>query len=364
MVLTHNKRRLEAILDISMTSAFKKYPDFFKVFLPEQHSERMLIPNAFVKLTQLQGRVPEDVILRNGGGRVWSVKTRSIGEKLYFDEGWKVFQEENCLGKADFIVFKYDGTNEFNIIILELSTQCEKTVIKMEEEGNVEDEAAAAAAKQVEKETEITEEEEREQVDDCDVEDEEDSSEDEDYDDDDDDSDEYIALEEDIEGEYSAGNMNPSFLRAYKREISSSSTLKIGDPLHDIEFDPEVYIQPENPYFEAKLYKNRRNELHIPGNVISDFSLTFPEKITLICCQHCQRRDIQRNELQEYHLKHNHIRKKYLEVTGQVCRWQDGRICIKGWLSFCRRNKMKENDACLCEIISGEDQIVRLFRVH
>lgn len=34
------------------------------------------------------------------------------------------------------------------------------------------------------------------------------------------------------------------------------------DPhLEDYEFDPQMYIQHENPYFEAKLYKNRPNEL-------------------------------------------------------------------------------------------------------
>ncbi|XP_020217081.1 B3 domain-containing protein REM20 [Cajanus cajan] len=352
-----------------MTTGAKKHPDFFKVFLPEQSSERLLIPNSFVRLINMQGRIPEDVILRNCGGRVWHVKTGRIGEKLYFDDGWKVFQEENCLGKADFLVFEYDGSNEFKVLILEISTQCEKTVVKMEEEENVEEEAEAQEVDEME----VREEEEHEQVEEGKIEDEEDS-EDEDYDSDDEDdsaydngSDEDSGMEEEIEEEHSAGSIGRSYLRACKRETESSSTPRVEGPLEVYEFDPEMYIQPENPYFEAKLYKSRRNELHIPGNVIKDFSLTFHEKVTLFCCGCCQRRDFQEIELREYHLslaQHAPIRKRYLEVSGEVCRWLDGRVCVKGWLSFCRRNKMTKYDTCLCEIISGEDQIVRMFRVH
>ena len=74
-----------------------------------------LIPNAFVRLPQLQGRIPEDVILRNASGRVWHVKTRYVGEKLYFDDGWRAFHQENCLGQADFLVFKLERRKQFKV---------------------------------------------------------------------------------------------------------------------------------------------------------------------------------------------------------------------------------------------------------
>ncbi|ESW03898.1 hypothetical protein PHAVU_011G050500 [Phaseolus vulgaris] len=356
-------------------SGAEKYPDFFKVFLQEQHYERMLIPNAFVKLQGLQGRIPEDVLLRNRSERVWHVKTRFFGDKLYFDDGWKIFHEENCLGNADFLVFRYDGVNEFRVTILEISTQCEKTLVKIEEEeeGNEEERAAA----QVE-ETVITQEE---QAEDCDIEDEEDSQ-DQDYDDDnddsdfddhdhDDDDDENTEMEEESEEENSVGPVgyaSQHYRKPYRRDTASSSYPQTEeDTFKDDEFDPEMCIQPENNFFEAKLYRSRPNELHIPGIAIQDFSLSFPEKITLKCCQHCQRKDIQRNQLQDYHLnlaQQAPIRKRYLEVTGKVCRWQDDRICIKGWANFSRRNKIKNNDVCICEVISGEDQVVRTFLVH
>lgn len=331
-----------------MTTGTERYPDFFKVFLPERHSERMLIPNAFVRLPQSQGRIPEDVILRNISGRVWQVKTRYIGEKLYFDDGWNAFHEENCLGHADFLVFKHDRSNEFKVLILESSTQCQKPVVKMEEE-NEQEQAAAQHAE------------------DCDIEEEEDSSsKDENYDDDSDDSD--FDDDEESKEEFGAGFKSQSHhRRACKRETASSSNPDAEDPLPEYVFDPEMCIQRENHFFKAKLYRTRPNELHIPGNSIQEFSLTFPENyVTLICCQPCQRKDIPMNELGDYHhnlTQQTHIRKKYQEVTGRVCRWQD-RICIKGWASFSKRNKIERNDTCFCEVISGEDQVVRTLEVH
>ncbi|XP_068492233.1 B3 domain-containing protein At5g60130-like isoform X2 [Phaseolus vulgaris] len=250
-------------------SGAEKYPDFFKVFLQEQHYERMLIPNAFVKLQGLQGRIPEDVLLRNRSERVWHVKTRFFGDKLYFDDGWKIFHEENCLGNADFLVFRYDGVNEFRVTILEISTQCEKTLVKIEEEeeGNEEERAAA----QVE-ETVITQEE---QAEDCDIEDEEDSQ-DQDYDDDnddsdfddhdhDDDDDENTEMEEESEEENSVGPVgyaSQHYRKPYRRDTASSSYPQTEeDTFKDDEFDPEMCIQPENNFFEAKLYRSRPNEL-------------------------------------------------------------------------------------------------------
>ncbi|KAG4973892.1 hypothetical protein JHK87_030713 [Glycine soja] len=301
-----------------MTTGTERYPDFFKVFLPERHSERMLIPNAFVRLPQSQGRIPEDVILRNISGRVWQVKTRYIGEKLYFDDGWNAFHEENCLGHADFLVFKHDRSNEFKVLILESSTQCQKPVVKMEEE-NEQEQAAAQHAE------------------DCDIEEEEDSSsKDENYDDDSDDSD--FDDDEESKEEFGAGFKSQSHhRRACKRETASSSNPDAEDPLPEYVFDPEMCIQRENHFFKAKLYRTRPNELDIPMNELGDYHHNLTQQ--------------------------THIRKKYQEVTGRVCRWQD-RICIKGWASFSKRNKIERNDTCFCEVISGEDQVVRTLEVH
>lgn len=180
-----------------------------------------LIPNAFVKLERLQGRIPEDVLLRNSSERVWHVKTRFFGDRLYFDEGWKIFREENCLRNVDFLIFRYDGVNEFRVKILEKSTQCEKTLVKMEEEEGNEEEKAAP---QEVEETVITQEE---QAEDRDTEDEEDSQ-DQDYDDDDNDDsdfDENTEMEEQSEEEIFVGPVgytSQSYRKTYRSKFSAS----------------------------------------------------------------------------------------------------------------------------------------------
>ncbi|CAJ1971064.1 unnamed protein product [Sphenostylis stenocarpa] len=315
------------VLDNTMATTAKKY--FFKVFFPEKHTEKIVIPSSFVKSTRLgRRRIPEDVILRNVSGRVWCVKTRLIGHKIYFQEGWKVFQEENCIGKEDFLLFKHDGTNVFKVVILEQSSRCERNEV---EENEVID---------------ITEEEEREQTED----------EDECFDDENS-YDNCTQMEEESEKEHMRSQSNRS------RASNTTSSTPKGPHLEDYEFDPQMYIQPENPYFEAKLYKNRPNELHVPANVFKDLSLTFPQEITLSRCLCFQSEDIQSNELRQNHFGLSQQTPMYSEVT-KVSEWQDGRVCLKGWANFCTKNKIKENDACICEIVSGEDRIVRKFWVH
>jgi len=51
-------------------------------------------------------------------------------------------------------------------------------------------------------------------------------------------------------------------------DLSGSGKIE-GPHLEGYEFDPQKYIQPENPYFEAKLYKNRPNELVRILNAVS-----------------------------------------------------------------------------------------------
>lgn len=147
-----------------------------------------LIPDAFVKCTRLQGwRIPADVILTNVGTRVWNVKTRLVRNKIYFEEGRKVFQEENFLGKEDYLVFKYDGANIFKVVILEQSSRCEKT--EVEEEDEVID---------------ITDDEEHEEA--------------EDDEDEGDDDDQYREMEEEHSAEYMRSQSHPR--RASKSKLT------------------------------------------------------------------------------------------------------------------------------------------------
>ncbi|KAJ1382969.1 DNA-binding barrel domain superfamily [Sesbania bispinosa] len=216
-----------------MTNAAEKNLDFFKVFLPERHSEGMFIPK--VKLKLFEEKVIKVVILRNRSGRIWHVKVRPIN-------------------------------------------------------GNV----------------------------------------------------------------------------------GSCSFTKVDPQLEeDYETDEEIYVQPNNPYFVAKLVKSRPNELHIPKNIIKDFSLSFPKRIAVLCCK-CKNlkphssQNIQRNEVEAYHLNlpapQTPIPKKYRR--GQVSTWKDGRVCINGWADFCEKYKIEETDVCICEIVMRQHNMVEMLRVH
>ncbi|XP_057446997.1 B3 domain-containing protein At4g34400-like [Lotus japonicus] len=104
----------------------------------------MRLPNAFAKMACQQGWEPRDVILKNSSGKVWEVKTLAVCSQLYFDDGWKQFREDNCLGAMDFVFFTHVEDNVFNFKICELSTRCEKMKVEDSEEqekekGDVDD---------------------------------------------------------------------------------------------------------------------------------------------------------------------------------------------------------------------------------
>ncbi|KAL9277104.1 hypothetical protein ACSQ67_025346 [Phaseolus vulgaris] len=281
--------------------------------------------------------------------------------------------------KQDFLVFRYDGVNEFRVTIFEISTHCEKTLINIEEEEGNEEEKAAA---QVE-ETVIRQ---KEQAEDCDIEDEEDSQ-DQHYDDDnndsdfDDEEDENTEMEEESEGENSVGpvgytsqNIIPNLAEGTLHQVPTPRLKTLSKTMNLIlkcAFSQKIIIlkqnskelDPTNCIFQVSPFKTFPLVFlkRLPLNVANTASVRYSSVHSL------SPQDIQRNQLQDYHLNLAQlvpIRKKYLEVTGKVCRWNNDRICIGGWANFSRRNKIKNNDVCICEVILGEDQVVRTFLVH
>lgn len=118
-------------------------------------------------------RVLKYFILRDHRGTDWHVKARSIGRKLYFDDGWKLFREENSLEDNDFLVFRHIENNVFKFKILELSSMCQKMKVMDEEENTntIEDEEEADGDDDY---TMVEEEEDSDDNDDVDEEEDED----------------------------------------------------------------------------------------------------------------------------------------------------------------------------------------------
>ncbi|CAK8570554.1 unnamed protein product [Lathyrus sativus] len=309
-----------------MSNTMNEYPNFFKVFLPEKHSDRMLIPVAFVKLMISKQNVLRDYIFRDQRGRDWKVKARPIDGKLYFDDGWKRFKDENSLEQNDFIVFTHIENNVFKIKILELSSRCEKIKLMDGEENN--DDM---------REVGVGHDDDDNVVDDDD---------DDDYDYDDEGDDEVSR------NEYQHCRICKSW------GIGSSSTVR---KLDVDEIDAEMYIQPGNPYFFPKYYHYRPNELHIPKKVVKDFCLCFTKHVNLVCCN-CK--DIESNEIASYHETLPTMTTKHRKKRGEIRIWKNGRVFALGWANFCAKYKIKESDSCLCEIVLHEEKEIKMIRVH
>nr|XP_027189373.1 B3 domain-containing protein REM20-like [Cicer arietinum] len=355
-----------------MTNVTKEYPDFFKVFLLEKHYERMQIPDAFVNLMCLKTRLMKDVTLRDHRGREWHVKTRSVGAKLYFADGWKRFREQNCLEESDFIVFTHVENNVFKFKILELASMCEKIKV-MEVDNNVMEEEDDGDANG------------------------DDDDDDDDYDDDNDDDDDDVMMiehddDDDPEEEIEAvkGNIRnqPQHLRTCKaRDIESSSKHSKHE---DDEFDAEIYVQEGNPYFVVKQSHNRPNEI---VTYYIHYSLFFHFFIIYMHCflfnmgalldnlfQKTQLRTfafalqnishlyvaigVQKRDIEAYHFVLPQISTEHIKKRGEIRRWKDGRVLVQGWEGFCRKSKIKENDRCICELVLREDKTIEMLRVH
>ena len=81
---------------------------------------------------------------------------------------------------------------------------------------------------------------------------------------------------------------------------------------------------------------------YVPVDVIQDYDLTLEDKEEITFLDPYKRKSI-----------------------GKVVKWKDGRTCIKGWRSFCNRNKVdQQRDACICEFLLEKGQNPKFIQVH
>ncbi|MED6213453.1 hypothetical protein PIB30_093485 [Stylosanthes scabra] len=286
-----------------MNTTPAKQFSFFKVFLPQFSSERLLLPEKYVALTRMKERVPKEFTLRDGRGGEWRVKTSCIDEKVYFDDGWKKFASDNALQAAVFfLVFYPENSNTFMFKIFEESSMCEKTQIEEEEE---EEEAAA-------KEEDDDDKEENEEM--------------------------Y---------HHRAGKAS---VKSKRGNDAGSCVTKKGDKIDIKEYEDIIamYVDRQhNPYFVTKNSRTRSNELQVPSQLIKDYSIIFPETIKL-CCKYIKVISPGKTTIE---------RSPWPHVIGIRNEWRDGRICIKEWGRFCRTNDVNTNDATfICELKMEEDR--------
>ncbi|KAK7257899.1 hypothetical protein RIF29_32212 [Crotalaria pallida] len=295
----------------------------------EAASTSQPIPIDFVKLIRLEEMAPKEFILRNYSGRKgWFVESR-VGNEICFGDGWEQFVEENCLEEDDFIICKYDGQKEMKLKILKLYGW-EKIGAEDEGMNAIENDYILDIKEEEEEEGSIEEEWVMEHQDD--------------------DSD------DESEEEHLGRGSHQRFGKALvgKRGTAGTSATK------NCPIDEEKYVHPDNPYFTATLLKKRANELRVPKQLIDDFSLNLPQRITFHCLWHAEK-----NEVPEHHLtspKESHVRKISRMATGEKQKWRDGRVMYRGFARFCRINNIDvEKDKCICEFVLGEDQQIQIY---
>ncbi|KAK7321719.1 hypothetical protein VNO77_32607 [Canavalia gladiata] len=96
----------------------------FAQFLRTGYDQHLAIPKAFSD--NLKKKLPENVSLKGPNGIVWSVGLITRNDTLYFTHGWQQFVKDQFLKENDFLVFKYNGESQFDVLIFDGGSFCEK----------------------------------------------------------------------------------------------------------------------------------------------------------------------------------------------------------------------------------------------
>ncbi|KAK3195626.1 hypothetical protein Dsin_026936 [Dipteronia sinensis] len=312
-------------------SSNKRFPDFFKVYLPARNSHRLHIPDAFV--ADCGKLLPKKAVLSNHMGKFWHVDVVNTESGVHFLNGWHKFVQDNSLQYADFLVFKYNGDGGFFV----------KNLGQFEPENG--DNGAIGTLDMIQVNLEEREEEENEEDSNDHDSDDYDDSEDEDYNEEDttkednngdDDDDDEATIGKSRAQKRSGGTYGGSKKMDIVKEggskqnhnvvVAEAAAINKGKA-----FDVSNFVQPRNPYFIAKLRtRTKKHLLHVPSKVLERHNLDLPDLM------------IFRNE-------------QGRQWPGQAFRWNDGRMWISGWKAFCNCNDVGVDDSCICEFLPGRD---------
>ncbi|ONK64859.1 uncharacterized protein A4U43_C07F30720 [Asparagus officinalis] len=112
-------------------------PSFFKVMFGDFRTS-LRIPTCFEK--HFGEKPMRRSVLRSSAGRKWEIKMGTVGDQVFFQDGWGRFISDNSINFGDFLVFFYDGDVGFDVKIYG-ATCCEKAVefeVKIEAESESE----------------------------------------------------------------------------------------------------------------------------------------------------------------------------------------------------------------------------------
>ncbi|KAI3443889.1 hypothetical protein Pfo_000554 [Paulownia fortunei] len=247
------------------------------------------IPSAFA--LSIQEALPDKVVLRHGYNNLWKVKVAKVGDKLYLQDGWPKFVEDNSIKGGDLLVFEYLSNGLFDTKI-HGSSACEKKGI--------------GAFKVTEEKTKSVREED-EASDDIHM----------------------LESERDDEEEEEIPSNNYSLKR--KRGTSCKEKLgrirRVADIYGTEIFRSGLAPEPKNPFFITKINPRRKGELYIPKDIINAQNLNLPEDILMV----------------DPNGRKWSAKRKI---------WRDGRTYYtQGWRRLCQSNFVEEDDVCICEFV-------------
>ncbi|XP_022772855.1 B3 domain-containing protein REM16-like [Durio zibethinus] len=96
----------------------------FSQFLRGDFLQRLEVPEKFTK--NIKKKLPETVTLKGPGGIIWDVGVTEDDDALFFDRGWKNFVKDHSLVENDFLIFKFNGVSNFDVLMFDGRSLCEK----------------------------------------------------------------------------------------------------------------------------------------------------------------------------------------------------------------------------------------------
>ncbi|KAJ6404831.1 hypothetical protein OIU84_012911 [Salix udensis] len=82
------------------------------------------IPEIFARY--LRKKLPDTVNLKGPSGSAWKVGLTTSNNTLFFNHGWQEFVKDHALKENDFLIFKYNGESNFDVLIFNKQSICEK----------------------------------------------------------------------------------------------------------------------------------------------------------------------------------------------------------------------------------------------
>ncbi|KAL2347920.1 hypothetical protein Fmac_001920 [Flemingia macrophylla] len=120
----------------------RRHIHFFKVIIERTiRDEKLMIPTSFVE--QYGKELSNTIMLKLPNGDKWKVHlTKSDRNDMWLEKGWKKFRKHYSLDYGHFLVFKYEGGSQFQILILhpsglEIDYPTSESSTNDEEETNI-----------------------------------------------------------------------------------------------------------------------------------------------------------------------------------------------------------------------------------